>query len=160
MDKTILHAALNDALTRQLHELAASVQAAQQAATDEEARPENKYDTRALEQSYLAAGQGERIEALRRTLTAAHFWQPPAHLDVAGPGALVEIDDGQPGKGPQWLWLTPFSAAATLVVDGRTVQVVWVGAPLGRALDGKQAGDVATVRVGTGVREVEVVAVG
>lgn len=154
MNKTTLHQALQDALTRQLHELAASLQAAQAAATDAEARPENKYDTRALEQSYLAAGQGERMEALRRTLTAAHFWQPPARVDVAGPGAVVQIQDD---RGTQWLFLTPFSAAATLHVEGQAVQVVWVGAPLGRALDGKGAGDVATVRVGTGTREVEVV---
>lgn len=155
-DKRQVCGALQAALTEQLHALCGAVQAAVQAATDEEARPENKYDTRALEQSYLAAGQTERIEALRRTLGALHNWEPPAQLTAVGAGALVLVADQ---RGTSWLFITPFAAAAALQVGGTAVQTVWQGAPLAAALHGKQAGDEVTARVAGGVRELEIVAV-
>ena len=43
-------------------------QASREAATHEEAKPENDKDTRALEQSYVARGQAIRIEELRTNL--------------------------------------------------------------------------------------------
>ncbi len=155
-NKTAVVDALRRALTEQLHTLCGAVQAAVQAATDEEARPENKYDTRALEQSYLAAGQTERIEALRRTLAALHNWQPTARLEQVAAGALVLVEDR---KGANWLFITPFAAAALLQVAGMAVQTVWQGAPLALALLGKQAGDEVTARVAGGVRELEVLTV-
>jgi hypothetical protein len=41
---------------------------AREAATHEEAKPENDKDTRALEQSYLARGEAARVEELRASL--------------------------------------------------------------------------------------------
>jgi transcription elongation GreA/GreB family factor len=149
-------AALQTVLTEQLHSLAAAVQAAVSGATDAEARPENKYDTRALEQSYLAAGQTERIEALRLTLGALHNWQPPPNLSRVEPGALVQVNDT---KGIYWVFVTPFAAAATLQVAGLVVQTVWRNAPLALALLGKGAGDEVTVKVAGGQRELEILAV-
>lgn len=113
-------------------------------ATHEEARSEDQYDTRALELTYLAAGQNERIEGLRKTLQLLHFWQPPAPAgDTAAPGSLVLAEDDD---GAQWYWLVPASASGRYAVDGGHVAVVSTTAPLGEALLGSAVDD--EVRVG------------
>lgn len=116
-------------------------------ATHEEAKAEDKYDTRALELTYLAAGQNERIEGLRKTLQVLHFWQPPREAPpLAAPGSLVQAEDD---AGPQWYWLVPASASGRYAVGDTEVQVVSTTAPLGEALLGAAVDD--DVRVGTRV---------
>ncbi len=148
--------AITASLTAQLHETVAALQEAQNGATNSESRPENKYDTRALETSYLAAAHTERAETLRRVMAHVHFWKPDSGMKVVAPGALVELD-GE--RVPQRVFLTPFPASMTVQVDGLAIQVVTTAAPLAAALLGKQAGDVAAVRVAGVVNEVELVSV-
>ncbi len=152
---TILHA-IEAELRRQLATQAAALQSAVEGALDEQAKPENKYDTRALEQSYLAAGQTERVEALRQVIADLHFYAPPEAMTAIGPGALAEVDGA---RLPRWVFVVPFAASMVVEVDGEQVQVVSVQAPLARSLLGKQAGDVVVAGVGAAAREVEVLSV-
>ncbi len=156
LDKQEILAAIVAELTAQLRETAAALQQAQAGATDAESRPENKYDTRALETSYLAAAHTERAEAIRRVLAQVHFWRPQSPMTVIAPGALVELE-GE--RAPRLVFLTPFPASMTVRVRGQAIQVVTTNAPLAAALLGKQAGDVATVRVAGQVNEVEILAI-
>ncbi len=156
MDKQAVIDAVVVVLTQQLRETAGALAHAQAAATDEEAKPENKYDTRALEMSYVAAAQTERVEALRQALTHYHFWHPNAGLQVVAAGALVELA-GQ--RAPPLVFLSPYGPGMTVQVEGTTVQVVTLEAPLGIALLGKAAGDVVILRAGGTVREIEIVAI-
>lgn len=156
MDKLLIIRAMLAELSRQLGVLAEAVQSATDGATDEHAKPENKYDTRALELSYLAAGQTERIEALRQVIGQVSFWKPPAGLQAAGPGALVRANGERVGP---WLFIVPFAASMALTVAGQTVQVLSAQAPLARALLGKQAGDVVIWGTGAQQREIEVLEV-
>lgn len=156
VDKSEILQAILTMLTMQLHETVAALQVAQAGATDAESRPENKYDTRALETSYLAAAHTERAESLRRVLAQLHFWRPEVAQQVVGPGALVQLDGG---RAPKWVFLTPFAASMSIQVQGETIQVVTTNAPLASALLGKQAGDMATVRVAGQTNDVEIVAI-
>ncbi len=149
-------AAIGAVLTAQLHETVAALQVAQAGATDAESRPENKYDTRALETSYLAAAHTERAESLRRVLAQLHFWRPEPAMTVVAPGALVQLD-GE--RVPRLVFLTPFAASMTVTVRGAAIQVVTTNAPLAAALLGKAAGDAAVVRVAGQVNEVDIAAV-
>ncbi len=111
-------------------------------ATHEEARPENDKDTRALEQSYLARGQAQRVEALEAGLAAVRALpvEPARGPDpAAAPGSLVEAEeDGQPRR----YLLAPEGGGLRLEGD---VQVVTPRSPLGQALVGKRAGEVVEV---------------
>src|SRR6185369_7563046 len=86
-------------LTRAAHE-------AREAATHEEAKPENDKDTRAVEAAYLAGAQAERA----RDLTRASAALGALPLKAFGPGeaiassALVELD--QEGSA-RWYFLAP-----------------------------------------------------
>jgi transcription elongation GreA/GreB family factor len=139
---------LRDELTRLLaSDLAArehAYRAAREAATHEEAKPENDKDTRALEQSYLARGEALRVEELRQGL--AEVQSMPVHpLREADPIALGALVTAEEDDVPLLLWLAPHGGGSR-VADG-TVQIVTPKSPLGRALLGKRAGDECEVRL-------------
>ena len=112
--------------------------AAREAATHEEARPENDKDTRALEQSYLARGEALRIEELRAGLAELGALTLRAFADgeAAALGAVVIAEEGD---AEVVLWLAPHGGGSKLA-EGR-VHVVTPRSPLGRALLGKRAGE-------------------
>lgn len=156
LDKALILQEISEELGRQLRELAVALQAATDGATDEHARPENKYDTRALELSYLAAGQTERIEALRQVIAQVRFYQPPQGLQAVAPGALLQV---QGERLAPWLFVVPFAASMALQVGGAQVQVLSTQAPLARALLGRQSGEVVRFGVGAAQRDVEILSI-
>jgi transcription elongation GreA/GreB family factor len=131
--------------------------AASEAATHEEAKPENDKDTRALEQSYLAHGEARRVEELRAALAELQSMavRDLAEHDAVVLGALVTIDEGGVET---LLWLASHGGGSRLA-DG-SVQVVTPRSPLGQALIGKRAGDLCSVTVAGRERVLTVVAVG
>jgi len=132
--KSDVVAALLAGLRDELASLERLTQAARDEATSPESRPENKYDTRATEASYLAVGQGQRMVALRR-LTA--------FLETDGRVDLFHVDGA---KGEGWFLLAPDGGGRRLSVAGDEVVVVTAESPVGGALVGAQAGD--SVRLG------------
>jgi transcription elongation GreA/GreB family factor len=152
--------ALKDELTRALEEqlavLEQAYQATREAATHEEAKPENDKDTRALEQSYIARGQAQRVEELRagladtRALPVATFAEGrPAAL-----GALVVVEENE----RELIFLLAPYGGGIALREG-AVQVVTTKSPLGRGLLGKRPGDVCEMKVGDRMRELTVLAV-
>ncbi|MBM4377421.1 MAG: GreA/GreB family elongation factor [Deltaproteobacteria bacterium] len=125
-------------LASDLEALERAHRAALEAATHEEAKPENDKDTRALEASYLARGQAMRVEELRGAVAELSGWWP-RDLDGDGPvalGALVEVEDDE---ATLRYFIAPHGGGA-LLAQG-SVKVVTARSPLGRALLGKRAGD-------------------
>ena len=81
--RAVLIAQIRAQIDAQLAGVAAMTAAARDEATASESRPENQYDTRALEASYLAAGQGQRLAELK----ALRQWAE--HLSDAAPDEPV-----------------------------------------------------------------------
>ncbi len=154
-------ASLRDELARVLAADLAVRESAHRAAvlgaTHEEAKPENDKDTRALEQSYLARGEAQRVEELRLALAEVRTLPvtPPAGRadDGLGPacalGSLVTVEEGEETR---VLWVAPHGGGARLA--GGRVQVVTPRSPLGRAVLGKRAGDECEVVVAGRTRHV------
>ncbi|MFT3712068.1 MAG: GreA/GreB family elongation factor [Archangium sp.] len=134
-DKKALKAELVATLEKTLATLEAAHADTREAATHEEAKPENDKDTRALEQSYLARGQAMRIETLKAGLAATGAMSL-AKTDVAKAGALVEAED-EDGETLRY-YLAP-EGGGTKLKGG--VQVLTPVSPLGGALMGKRDGD-------------------
>jgi transcription elongation GreA/GreB family factor len=127
-----------------------------EAATHEEAKPENDKDTRALEQSYLARGQALRVEDMRAAVASAlatptHAWPAVAKASL---GALVTVDED--GRATTY-WIASEGGGARL--DGGEVQVVTPKSPLGRGLLGKAAGDDCEVAIAGRTRVLQVLEV-
>lgn len=98
-------------------------------ASDGNNRPENQYDTLALEAAYLAHGQSERIHQLQQLRIAINRWQVPVfdEDDELGAGALLHLQ--HPQQGDALLWLTP-TGGRQLTLAEETVHVINVKAPL------------------------------
>lgn len=141
MDKAPLFAALRAELTRELAAVQAAAADAREGATHEEAKPENEYDTRALEQSYLAGAQAARAEQLATAVTTLELFQPPSlgEDDPIRVGAAVIVEEGDQTR--RYL-LCDVGGGTKLEIDGARWWVLTPSAPLGRALIGKRAGDV------------------
>lgn len=157
-DKARLLEQLTQAVAQRLRASQIAAADAFDGATQDEARSEGKYDTRALEQSYLCAGQNARVVQLRQLLEALRgYTVPPDALDVVAPGALVRTESH--GRAATYFVL-PLAVGERLEVEGGQVDVVGTAAPVGRALLGCAAGDVVSVVVGGAKRELVVMAVG
>lgn len=152
--------ALRDELVARLKERLETAERAQraaaEAATHEEARPENDKDTRGLEQSYVARGQAARVGQLREAVSAIQTMPLRAFTDdqPVAVGALItaEEDDRQ-----LLLFLAPQGGGTMLA--GGTVRVVTLDSPLGQALLGKEAGDECDVQLDGRVRTLALIAV-
>jgi hypothetical protein len=150
--KRALRAALLAAVRDELHAAEAAHRATVAGATHEEAKPENDKDTRALEQSYLARGQAERVDELARGLTEVER-MPLRVFGEADPialGALAFATEDE-ADARRAFFVAPHGGGTAL--EGGAVQVVTPRSPLGRALLGKRAGDACEVIVAGKARE-------
>jgi hypothetical protein len=80
-------------LEDELQTLTAAAKATYEAATHEESKPENQYDTRALEASYLAGAQAQRVSEIQdilRLFQTLEFKTFTSHDRVLST-ALVEV---------------------------------------------------------------------
>ncbi|TOB93399.1 transcription elongation factor [Vibrio parahaemolyticus] len=136
----------------------ASTQRAIDAATDEETVPEHKYDTLALEASYLAHGQAMRVQEsedeLRqyRSMVIRDFTDAPI-----GVGAyVVLVDENNIEKR---FFIGPCSGGLTVAWRDQEVFVLTAKSPLGRALLGKEEGEEFEMKIGDKTTCYEVVTV-
>ena len=113
-----------------------------EAATDEDAYSDGKYDTRSLEASYLAGGQAQIVKDLGdalqgfRLLRAEHFIQPPSQQ--VGLGSLVEIEIQ---SNSNWYLIGPGGGGFDVDVDDKSVTVLTLHSPLGETVSSKTQGD-------------------
>ena len=116
-------------------------QASREAATHEEAKPENDKDTRALEQSYLARGQAARVDEATRAL-AAFVALPLRCFDEDAPIALGALATLESDEGEKLRVLLAPAGAGQRLIDGRgEVSVITTSSPLGKALVGARVGE-------------------
>ena len=157
MDKRRIIAALRAQITEEAQVVARAAASARDAATHEEAKPENDKDTRALEASYLAGAQLARVRELEKLSTALEFLELRDHrgLGVAVSALVLAEVNGV----TQRYFLVPFGGGTKVTVDGAEVQIVSPESPIGRALVGREAGDSIELRVPQGKREIEIVEV-
>ena len=131
----------------------AAVEQASAAARDEttnaETKQEGKYDTRAIEASYLARGQAVRVAALRQL--TAWFEQlqarPCTEIQV---GALFQLEGSS-----DWMFMAPVGGSGA-DLDGQRIKVISPASPLGKALSELEPGDEATLASPQGRRSVVV----
>lgn len=142
MNKTPLVETLATELRRQYERAVAALAGAHEAATGADARAENKYDTRGLEASYLAAGQAGQADELRRALHAVETFDfaPFDFDDPIATGALVEVEQGDEIR---LYLLAPAGGGLVLAgEDGAAVTVLGPASPLARSLMGKCVGEI------------------
>jgi transcription elongation GreA/GreB family factor len=150
MTKSILLQTIIMLLEADLALFTAAARTAHEAATHEECLPDNKYDTTALEASYIAQGQANRAQEIRisleqyRSLTLQEFdATTPVRLT-----ALVTLEDDT-GK-QRRLFLGPQAGGMRIPADDGEIVVITPGSPLGRKLLGSRVGDEIQIGEATG----------
>lgn len=146
MDKAAWRQQVIQALLDELQVLLASASDAAASATHEDAKPENKYDTRGLEAAYLAGAQASRAVELEARVARLHGLELRAFGpgDAVAAGAVVEVENesGQRRR----VFLLPEGGGITIPTPEGALQVVTPEAPLGRALLQKRIGDEITLK--------------
>jgi transcription elongation GreA/GreB family factor len=146
-------------LTANLATLTAAAKEAHAGATHEECIPDNKYDTTALEASYVAQGQANRAADIRRALERyrALVLLP---FDEARPIRLTALVTLESEDGRLMQVFVGPDAGGLKVGDGETECIVITPeSPLGRALLGKVCDDEIEVNQGGNTKTYTVVAV-
>lgn len=138
--KSALLAEIRAQLERRHDRLTKAAREAHAAATDPDSKAENKYDTRNLEASYLAAGQSRQAEELEAAIELFDRLELP-ELAADAPieaGALVEVALGGEDL---WFLLVPSSGGLEVTHDGREITLLSPSSPLYEKLVGRRKGD-------------------
>lgn len=147
MDKQALLSNIIAALTADLGLLTEAARTAHAAATHEECLPDNKYDTTGLEASYIAQGQANRAQEIRRSLdkyrnlTLCNFdEETPIRLTAL---VTIEADDNSCRQ----VFIGPDAGGLKLINGDMECIVITPESPLGRALLGRRCDD--EVKIGS-----------
>lgn len=158
MDKKHLIERIIEKLSADLALLTRAAKTAHEAATHEETIPDNKYDTLALEASYVAQGQANRALEIGGALEAYRKLEPQSFGEAA-PIRLTALIRLESGNGAKLLFLASQAGGLKVVEEGREIVVITPRSPAGKALLGKCEGDVVEMRSAQGVKEFEIVEV-
>jgi transcription elongation GreA/GreB family factor len=158
MDKQAVIQMVVAQIEKDLAALITATKAAHGEATDEQNKAENKYDTRALEASYLAQGQSRQVVELLRTKhefesVSTSDWPPNAAIDV---GAIATL---RQGRIETVYLLGPKAGGTEVICEGTPVTVITPQSPLGRQLMGKAQGEFVTFPNDAGKKQLQIVRV-
>jgi len=147
---------LLEQLQQEIDATMAAVNEAHALASHEQSKPENQYDTLALEAAYLAHGQSERIAELQRqVLLLNHFefvdYDESSRISV---GALVFIEDEN--NESQWLWLLPIAGGIVLTSGDLLVRTITPEAPLAKKLVGNYIDEEFVLNLGHTNKQFEI----
>jgi hypothetical protein len=159
MDKKELVRLIVERLQADLELLERAARAAHEAATHAENVPDNKYETLALEASYIAQGQANRAQQIRLALADYQGleWRTFAADQAIRLTALVSLDAGDGAL--RTLFLGPAAGGLKVLLKDREVTVITPESPLGSELLGRRVGDEVESGAGAGRRDYEIVAV-
>ena len=143
-------------LTGELEVYVRAAQYSRAEATHEQNKPENKYDTRGLEASYLARGQSRQLAELEAAIVefeklGVKKFGPGDAISV---GALVALE--QLGE-TSWYFIGPRAGGTEIVHDKQEILIITPQSPLGEQLVGKKAGDQLRLKLGGELRPAKIV---
>ena len=137
--------------------LVATAHEAKMAATNEESKPENKYDTRGLEASYLAGAQAKRSVELEKAIFSLRSLRLKdfSSNDVIELTAIIEVttDDDQ----IKHFFLLPYAGGQKVTFKNKDYQVVTPDSPIGLLLKGKKVGDEFSMKIKNAVHDYKIV---
>ncbi len=148
MNKNAIIREIIAALSAELASYTHSARIAFAAATDEQSKAENKYDTRALEASYLARGQSLQAAEIQQAI-AQFEAMPGREFRVGSPvdvGALVALEGK--GGGTTHYFIGPRGGGTEVNCEGCEILVITPQSPMGSQLMGLKSGAKVKISVG------------
>ena len=137
IDKKIILEKLIGNLRKELIEVEKAAKSTRDLVTADDLKSEGKYDTRAIEASYLASAQLKRVDEIKADIQMLEETElVNANKLQLGSLALLE-HNGQ----DRYYFLTSTSGGTMLTVEGNTILVISVFSPLGNEALGLQTGE-------------------
>jgi transcription elongation GreA/GreB family factor len=158
VDKKKLIAHIRAELEKDLLILKEVARVTREAATHEESKPENQYDTRALEASYLAGAQSKRITETEDVLVVYKHIEPKYFTEQDSISATALVEAELNGK-KSYFFVMSKGGGLTVTFEGTKIQVITPGSPLGGALLGLKVGDLALLDKGSQILEYEILSI-
>jgi len=157
MNKTDIVEQIIARLSRDLEVLFTAAKTAHEAATHEENLPDNKYDTLALEASYVAQGQANRAQEIRHSIETYRRLSLAEGDDMVRLASLVtiEAEDGT----RKTVFIGPREGGLRITVQQTEILVITPASPLGRELLGRGVGDAVEIAAGSSRTTYEIVAI-
>jgi transcription elongation GreA/GreB family factor len=144
-------------LTADLELIFNAAKTAYMASINEENQPDNKYDTLALEASYVAQGQANRAQEIRRSIeTYKHL----EFLESGGTIRLTSLVTLDAGNGAiKRVFIGPVAGGLRIATEDDDIMVITPASPLGKALIGKAIYDTVDVKTGDALTEYQVIGI-
>lgn len=159
MDKRVILKTLVEQLEQTRSSLIHSAKEAKDAATNEESKAENKYDTRGLEASYLAGAAAKRAADLVEVIQQLSKLEPREFKEgeSAQVTALVSVEIN--GEEIKHFFILPFAGGSQVQVSGEEVFVITPNSPIAKLMLGKKSQDYFEFRTQSKISEYEITSI-
>ncbi|MBT3585413.1 MAG: hypothetical protein HN509_10945 [Halobacteriovoraceae bacterium] len=154
IDKSELIAEITEILLNELQKLQSIAASAASAATEKGLVAEGKYDTRAIESSYLAGGQAKRVEELKVEIAALSRLANSGGGKVSL-GSLVAVEI----EGEESLFFLLPVSGMSLMHANQKITVVSPQSPIGSSLAHLECGDSFEFESPSGTRSLEIITI-
>jgi len=137
LEKKLILESLLENLRKELKEVESAANSTKDLATADDLKSEGKYDTRAIEASYLASAQQKRVEEIKIDIQMLEDLElhPSEQLQM-GSLALLEYNNQS-----RYYFLTSTSGGTMLTINGQAVLVISVFSPIGNEALGLKKGE-------------------
>ncbi len=112
-------------------------------------KSDGKYDTRAVEASYLAGAHLKRVQEIQGQLELLEEMRTDLDNSTISIGSIVELE--LEGKSKKY-FLSPAKGGSGIIVNGNTYLVISVFSPIGNAIVNQSVGDEVEVELKNGSR--------
>jgi hypothetical protein len=148
---------LIEKLNNELIEVESAAKSTRDLATAPDLKSEGKYDTRAIEASYLASAQNKRVEEIK--LDIQMLEDLSTQIESSTKLQLGSLGLIRCNKQDRFYFLSSTSGGSMLMIDENPILVISVFSPIGDAALGLGAGESFEVETPKEIREYEVLEV-
>lgn len=158
MDKEVFRRQILDKLSADHNLLLQAAKSSHEAATHEDNIPDSKYETLALEASYIAQGQANRAQEIKQAIEAYRRLVIQTFSDRSSIrlSALVLLEDADGNE--KRVFLGPAAGGLNVLHEGQEIMLITPDSPLGQELIGRQVDDCFQLEGGA-KREYEIISI-
>ena len=141
---------LENKLKNELQAIADIAENSKKEATHSDMKPESKYDTRAIEASYLAGAQAKRVFEIIRDLDELQSLEIEKTHEQASIGSVLTLDYN---NFESHYFISPTTGGFFVQIENKSYMILGINSPIAQASIGLQAGESFEVETPKEIRE-------
>jgi transcription elongation GreA/GreB family factor len=155
-DKQLILAKVREELQREFENISKSAHHARDAATHEDSKAENKYDTRGLEASYLAGAQAKRAQHIQDLLGMFKNIRVKNYTSETPIESTALVETLVNGEDTKWFFMVPQQGGMKININNTEIVTLSPESPLGQLLYQKTVDEVFEFSTKGVVKEYEI----